>query len=294
LASEPMHAPAVDLAREYDVSAFVPAFASTLSSWTERSRALRDGPNRLPGHYNLPYGPGEAEQLDLFCAAPATHNAPLLVFLHGGFWRRLHKDDFAWVAPAYVQRGVSVAVVNYGLAPATTLETIVDQTRRAIAWLYSQADTYGIDRRRMVVSGHSAGGHLTCMAIATDWPALDAALPARLLAGGIALSPLADLAPLAQVPVLHNDLHFTPERIATLSPIHQMPVANTPLIGAVGGRESSEFKRQLALLADAWSDGWRGAVDMPADDHLSLCEAFAQPQSPLFEASLELIDVCRA
>jgi arylformamidase len=132
------------------------------------------------------------------------------------------------------------------------------------------------------------------MAIATDWPALDAALPARLLAGGIALSPLADLAPLAQVPVLHNDLHFTPERIATLSPIHQMPVANTPLIGAVGGRESSEFKRQLALLADAWSDGWRGAVDMPADDHLSLCEAFAQPQSPLFEASLELIDVCRA
>jgi arylformamidase len=286
-----MPAPGLDLAREYDVSAFVPAFASTLAAWGERARTVR---NDLPGHYNLAYGPGAAEQLDLFCADTGPHAAPLLVFLHGGFWRRLHKDDFTWAAPAYVQRGVSVAIVNYGLAPATTLDTIVDQTRRAIAWLYRQADAFGIDRRRIVVAGHSAGGHLTCMALATDWPALDRTLPARLVAGGIALSPLADLAPLAHVPFLHSDLDFTPERIAALSPIHLRPVADTPLIGAVGGRESREFKRQLALLAGAWPDCWRGAVDMPADDHVSLCEAFAQPQTPLFQAALELIEICRA
>jgi arylformamidase len=125
-----MPAPGLDLAREYDVSAFVPAFASTLAAWGERARTVR---NDLPGHYNLAYGPGAAEQLDLFCADTGPHAAPLLVFLHGGFWRRLHKDDFTWAAPAYVQRGVSVAIVNYGLAPATTLDTIVDQTRRAIA-----------------------------------------------------------------------------------------------------------------------------------------------------------------
>jgi arylformamidase len=208
-----MPAPGLDLAREYDVSAFVPAFASTLAAWGERARTVR---NDLPGHYNLAYGPGAAEQLDLFCADTGPHAAPLLVFLHGGFWRRLHKDDFTWAAPAYVQRGVSVAIVNYGLAPATTLDTIVDQTRRAIAWLYRQADAFGIDRRRIVVAGHSAGGHLTCMALATDWPALDRTLPARLVAGGIALSPLADLAPLAHVPFLHSDLDFTPERIAAL------------------------------------------------------------------------------
>jgi len=96
------------------------------------------------------------------------------------------------------------------------------------------------------------------------------------------------------VPFLHSDLDFTPERIAALSPIHLRPVADTPLIGAVGGRESREFKRQLALLAGAWPDCWRGAVDMPADDHVSLCEAFAQPQTPLFQAALELIEICRA
>lgn len=243
----------------------------------------------LPGRYDLQYGTSAIESLDYFPAANHAQDAPLLVFIHGGFWRRLHKDDFTWVAPAYVERGVSVAVVNYGLAPSTTLDEIVRQTRDAMAWLYGHAAELGFNRNRIVVSGHSAGGQLACMMLATDWPALDASLPNKLLAGCIALSPLADLAPLAHVPMLHNDLDFTSERIAAFSPARLKPIAGAPLIGAVGGKESDEFKRQLALIASAWPSCWQREIAMPADDHLSLCEAFAKPGTPLFNATLALI-----
>lgn len=278
--------PGIDFAREYDVAAGIPAFATILSTWSTEARIVR---TRLAGQLDLAYGPTAAESLDLFPATDTPETAPLLVFLHGGFWRRLDKDDFSWIAPHYVARGVSVAVVNYGLAPATTLEAIVDQSRRSIAWLYRHADRLGFDRRRIVVAGHSAGGHLAGMALTTDWPAIADDLPEQPLAGGILLSPLADLAPLARVPVYHADLNFTPQRIATLSPARLKPTGRAPVIGAVGDHESSEFKRQLAMQAAAWPESWKATVNMPDDDHLSLCEAFAEPTTPLFAASLSML-----
>lgn len=287
MASEPaLAAPAgTDFAHQYDVRAWVPDFAGSLAEWTARAGFARA---THPGLLDLRYGPAEAETLDLFLpAGDGPH--PLLVFLHGGFWRRLHKDDFSWVAPPYVDRGVAVAVVNYGLAPGTTLEDIVSQVRRSVAWLYRGADRYRIDRRRIVVGGHSAGGHLAAMALATNWPAAANDLPAELLAGGIALSPLADLAPLAAVPVLHADLDFTPSRVAGLSPCRLSPATSAPVLGAVGGRESPEFHRQLGMLAWAWAPVWRGTASMPDHDHLSLCDAFATPSSLLFRRSLALL-----
>jgi len=283
--------PGIDFAREYDVAAGLPAFATILSTWSRQARIVR---SQLIGQLDLAYGPTAAERLDFFPAAITAGLPPLLVFLHGGFWRRLDKDDFSWVAPSYTAAGIAVAVINYGLAPATRLEEMVAQTRRSIAWLHRQAERLGFDRRRIVVAGHSAGGHLAAMALCTDWLGLGDDLPKQPLAGGIILSPLADLAPLALVPALQADLHFTPERIATLSPARLKPNGEAPLIGAVGGRESSEFKRQLALLADAWPDSWKATVDMPGDDHLSLCEAFANPATTLFQASLSLLRSTKA
>lgn len=280
-------APGTRFADEYDVRATVPGFDATLAAWAARAATARAA---LDGRHGLRYGPSADETLDLFMPAQrGARGLPLLVFLHGGFWRRLHKDDFSWIAPPYVARGVAVAVVNYGLAPATALEDIVAQTRRSLAWLWRAAPDFGIDRRRIVVAGHSAGGHLTCMALATDWPALDTGLPAGLIAAGIALSPLADLAPLAEVPVLDADLDFTPGRIAALSPIRHAPASAAPLLGAVGGAESAEFRRQLALLAHHWRPVWHASVPMPGHDHLSVCEAIANPGSALFAASIGLI-----
>ena len=280
--------PGTDFAREYDVSIRVPDFAASLAAWGVRGKEARAA---HPAELDLRYGPAAAETLDLFLPAHGEGPHPLLVFIHGGFWKRLHKDDFSWIAPPFIERGIAVAVVNYGLAPATTLDEITAQTRRSIAWLYRKAAHYGIDARRIVVSGHSAGGHLTCMAMATDWPALAPDLPQHLVAAGIALSPVVDLAPLASVPVLDTDLDFNPERVATQSPILLQPATDAPLLGAVGGKESAEFRRQLALLANGWAAVWKGAVAMPADDHLTLCDAFARPDSALFEATIELFDV---
>lgn len=287
MASEPaLAAPAgTDFAHEYDVRAWVPDFTGSLAEWTARAGFARA---THPGLFDLRYGPAEAETLDLFLPSGLGPH-PLLVFLHGGFWRRLHKDDFSWVAPPYVDRGVAVAVVNYGLAPGTTLEDIVGQVRRSLVWLYRSADRYGIDRRRIVVGGHSAGGHLACMALATDWSVEAAGLPSTMLAAGFALSPLADLAPLAAVPALHADLDFNPSRIADLSPCRLSPATSASVLGAVGGRESPEFHRQLGMLARTWAPVWGGTVSMPDDDHLSLCDAFATPSSPLFGRSLALL-----
>lgn len=275
-----------DFAHEYDVRQWAPDSPGHQAGWTRRAAEARD---TLPGLRDLRYGPTEAETLDLFLPAPDTRPAPLLVFLHGGFWRKLHKDDFSWIAPPWVAEGVAVAIVNYGLAPSTPLEEIVAQTRRSLVWLYRQAGHYGIDAGRLVVSGHSAGGHLSCMALATHWPAQAADLPARMIAAGVALSPVVDLAPLAAVPMLHDDVDFTAERIAQLSPIRLTPATAAPLIGAVGGAESPEFRRHLALLAHCWSAVWQGTVPMPGHDHLTLCDAFADPHSALFKRSLELI-----
>lgn len=278
--------PGTDFAHEYDVRAWVPDFIGSLAGWGERAGRVRAV---LAGVLDLRYGSAEAETLDLFLPPPGSGPHPLLVFLHGGFWRRLHKDDFSWVAPSYVERGVAVAVVNYGLAPETTLEEMVAQVRRSLVWLHREAERYGVDRQRIVVSGHSAGGHLAAMALATDWSALASDLPTHLLAGGIVLSPLADLAPLVEVPVLDADLDFTPARVARLSPARLRPPTAVPLLGAVGGRESPEFQRQLAVLADAWCEAWRETVPLSEDDHLSLCDAFASPVSPLFQRSLALL-----
>ena len=276
-----------DFAREYDVRGSLPAFDAILADWGVRGRAALATANC---QRNLHYGPAAVETLDYFPVAKGKSGTPpLMIFLHGGFWRRLGKEDFGWLAPPFVSRGIAVAIVDYGLAPSTALEEIVAQSRRSVAWLHKQAERLGFDRDRLVVAGHSAGGHLSAMMLATDWTEVDPTLPARPLAGGIALSPLADLAPLAQVPELHADLDFTPWRIASLSPARLPQPAGIPLLGSVGGLESREFKRQLAVLAAVWPDCWAGGVDMPECDHLSLCEAFAAPESPLFEAAIRFV-----
>lgn len=279
--------PGTDFAHEYDVRGSIPAFDAIIADWGVRGRAALATANCKR---NLHYGPAVVETLDYFPVTGGTSGTPpLMIFLHGGFWRRLGKEDFGWLAPPFVSRGIAVAIVDYGLAPSTALEEIVAQSRRSVAWLHGHADPLGFDRDRIVVAGHSAGGHLTAMMLATDWAEVDPALPARPLAGGIALSPLADLEPLAQVPVLQADLDFNPWRIATLSPARLAQPTGMPLLGSVGGLESREFKRQLAVLAAAWPGCWIGGVDMPECDHLSLCESFAVPETPLFEAAIRFV-----
>jgi arylformamidase len=270
---------------QYNPRTQVPDFADYFARW---KASARDSRELLQGQLGLAYGAAPSETFDLFAADGAA--APLLVFIHGGYWRALDKADFSWIAPAYVAAGVSVAVVNYGLAPRTPVPEIVEQMRRASAWLYQNAASLGVDRNRIVCSGHSAGGHLTGMMLATDWARMSPGLPAHLFAAAVAISGLFDLGPLTQAEFLRHDLRLDLASARVISPAYLPLINDVSLLRAVGAAESAEFHRQSNLLAERWPTACSSELmDVPGCNHLSVCEAFATEGNPLFEATLALL-----
>ncbi|MEO3427868.1 alpha/beta hydrolase [Pelagibius sp. CAU 1746] len=263
---------------ELNLRARWPEHPQFFERWARDSAAVRD---RLSAHLDLAYGDGPAERLDLFPVEGAD-GTPLLVFIHGGYWQALDKGDYSYMAPAFVDSGVAFASLNYGLAPAATIGEMIAQTRRALVWLHRHAGAYGVDPARIVVAGHSAGGHLAAMAVSTDWPAFEAGLPAGLLAGGCSISGVYDLEPIRLS--YHNEvLHIAADEAAPWSPLHCLPAAGRPggappLLLAVGSEETSEFLRQHAEYAAAWQARGLplGEVDMTGLHHFSAVDALAQ------------------
>lgn len=270
--------------REYNARASIRDHPQIFARWAEQGAAARRLRACAP---DLHYGSLEAERLDIFHAHQS--DAPLLVFIHGGYWRSLDKSDFSWIAPPLLQHGVSVALSNYGLAPHTALEDIVRQQLQAIAWLYRNAERLRFDPNRIVVAGHSAGGHLTAMMMAALWQQFDSTLPSSLVKAGLTISGLFDLQPLMRAPFINADLKLDGNRARTLSPISMPCATAAPLITAVGALESSEFKRQSTEFGAAWSGNLVRHLELPHANHLTVCDELANPGSPLFDATLELI-----
>jgi arylformamidase len=271
---------------EYNPRLRVANVAEIFAQWKAKSEYAQTSLAHLA---DLRYGEAAAETLDLFPAAKA--GAPLLVFVHGGYWRAFDKADFSWIAPAYVGAGAAVAVVNYGLAPATPIEAIVDQVARACAWLYRQALALDIDRERIVCAGHSAGAHLTATMLTIDWPRHYVGIPQPPLSGVVCFSGIHDLRPLVRAEFLKADLQLDDERAWKLSPAFKKPLSTTPCVLAVGGRESDEFRRQTRLLFDAWHSALPcETFELPAADHFSICDEFVTTGNRLFEATRALLD----
>jgi arylformamidase len=270
--------------REYNARAAIPEHPQIFARWAEQGAITR----RLRACLiDLPFGETPAERLDYF---PTRQDAaPLLVFIHGGYWRSLDKSDFSWLAPPFVQHGIALALLNYGLAPQTPIEEMVRQQLRALAWLYRNGDRLGFDPERIVVVGHSAGAHLTALMMAALWPVYAADLPGSLVKAGLAISGIYDLGPLVHTPFVNVDLRLDARRARDLSPVHMPPASAAPLITAVGGLESSEFCRQNRLIASTWKAVHRRDVPMPGANHLTIMDELANPASPLFDAALELV-----
>jgi len=269
---------------QYNARAAIPDHPQIFARWRMASRAARDELRYEADYY---FGPSPAESLDLYPVA--ARNAPLLVFIHGGYWRSLDKQDFSFLVPAFADAGVAVAMPNYGLAPATSIESMVRQMLRALTWLHRTVPQLGIDARRIVVAGHSAGAHLAAMMLAADWPRWAPDLPPDLLRGAVCISGLYDLQPLVRAPFLQEDLRLTDETAQFLSPIRYRPGLATPLITAVGSEESIEFRRQNNLIRSAWPHCFRHDLPLPGRHHLASVEALGDPDHPLFHATLRLL-----
>jgi len=231
----------------------------------------------LPMRFDVPYGRHHAERLDIF--PPARPGlAPVHVFVHGGYWHRLDKADFSFVARAFPE--AATVVVNYALVPSVDMDELVRQVRASVAWVHANARTFGGDPERITVSGHSAGGHLVAMLAATEWREFSA--PAGILKAGCAISGLFDLEPI-RLCYLNDVLALTPESARRNSPVHLKPIGRVPLALTLGAHEGPEYHRQTSDLAAAW--GGHGApievIDAAGHDHFSIICELERPDTAL-------------
>ena len=274
---------------QYDVEASVEDFGVYVDFFLSNSGRVR---RKLKPELDISYGPTAAEHLDLYPArAP---DAPVHLFIHGGYWHSLSSKEFSFVAEGLVEAGVAVAVLNYDLCPNVTMTEIVRQNRAAVKWLHGNARRYNCDPDRISVSGHSAGGHLTAMLMATDWAGAWG-LPQDVVKSGCAISGLFDLAPF-QHSWLQPKLKLNAAEIDRNSPILHIPAAARPLIVTLGGDESAEFHRQSQDFLAAWTRaGLPGAyLDLPGLNHFTVLEGYMDRRSPLCSAILRQIEKTRA
>jgi arylformamidase len=234
----------------------------------------------LPMRFDVPYGTHHAERLDIF-PADRPGPAPIHVFVHGGYWHRLDKADFSFVVRAFRPAGALTVVLNYGLIPSINMDTLVQQCRAGVAWVHEHAPYFGGDPMRIFVSGHSAGGHLTAMLLATDWGSLGR--PDDVVKGGCAISGLYDLEPI-RLCYLNDVLGLTPDAARRNSPLGLAAPGSAPLILALGGDEGPEYHRQTNELAAAWRVAPDKLLDLTGHDHFSIVGELASPSSPLARA----------
>ena len=259
-----------------------PDFDEYLAVWEAESARVRDS---LDCILDVRYGAGPNMTADLFPAP--TSGAPIQVFIHGGYWRGMDKDVHSFPAEGFVAAGGAAVSLNYALAPAVTLDTIIEQCRTAHEWVADNAGRLNGDPDRIFVSGHSAGGHLTAMMLCTDWAARGR--PADLVKGGTAISGIFDLAPLMETSI-NDDVRLDAEAAARNSPIHNLPAAGAggPLIAAVGAAETAAFVAQNRAFAEAWqARGFEATVmEIEGLHHYNVVMEMGRPGSALTQAAL--------
>ncbi len=292
----PSAAPAPDSAwldAQYDNRARVPDFAAILDRWRAASALARTPASSPPGtRLGLRYGDGDGELLDLFPpTTPGAGAAPVLVFIHGGYWRALSREDFSFVAPAFNAAGALVVVPDYALAPAVSVEHITLQLARALAWVWRHAADHGGDPQRIAVVGHSAGGHAAAMLLCCRWKQLADDLPQTLLTRAMAISGLFDLEPLRHTTLLQPDLQLTRASVARLSPAF-FPRPKGRLYATVGAEESDEFLRQNSLIRDVWGPTSVPVCEtLPGANHFNILHRLVDPAGRLHDLALRLLDL---
>ncbi|MGI9501080.1 MAG: alpha/beta hydrolase [Geminicoccaceae bacterium] len=268
-----------ELDYEYDMRVRCPHFAETFATMDVHNKRMTTS---FESRIDMPFGESDLETLDIW---PGRGGSPILLFIHGGYWRAFDKKMFSFVAERFVEAGAAVVLNNYDLCPNVTMDDITAQNRRALAWIYKNAASFGGDPGRIHVTGHSAGGHLTAMLMATDWSAYD--LPFDVVNGAVPLSGLFDLEPLRRS-YLNADLKMDEEMTGRNSPIHHIPGWMPPTVVAVGGGETDEFRRQSRIYTDACrAAGFDVSyLEVGHHDHVNVAGEYRNKLSPLTAALL--------
>jgi len=214
-------------------------------TWLNEHLALSETAHRtLPCRLDIPYGDTPLQKLDIFPAAQPS--APVQVFFHGGYWRALDKNHYSFIALSLAPAGITTVLVNYDLCPAVTLDDIVRQVMKSVAWVHRNISAHGGDPRRIHVSGNSAGAHLAAMALQHDWAA--DGLPPDLVKGACCITGIYDLAPVLRIEA-NAEIRLTPEMIDRNSPLRQRPRTPAPVVVAVGGDETPGWIKQSSDYA---------------------------------------------
>lgn len=254
-------------------------------------RYIRDSAGvveNYPCTLDISYGEQAGERLDIFHPVDADGPSPVVVFIHGGYWRNKDKSDYRYLAPAYTEVGVTFVLLNYTLAPEASMDEIVRQNRAGLTWLATNVAEHGGDPDRMHIAGHSAGGHLVAMLMATDWSEL-AGRP-NVVAGGTAISGLFDLEPIQKC-YLNETLGMDAAEAHRNTPLHLTPSADVPLVLSLGGEETVEYHRQQDVFEATWAAELTSvnAVEMPGLNHYAVIDHLGHPGSGLYRAVMDQV-----
>jgi arylformamidase len=263
----------MDLEAEYNNRAKVSEHPQIREAWQRDATAFRA--SHPHADLDVPYGPTPRQALDIFWPTEAR-GGRLAIFVHGGYWQGLDRTMFSHLAAGLLAHGVAVAMPSYDLCPQVTLAALVEQVRDAAAFL---ARRHG---GRMLAIGHSAGGHLAAMLLATDWPARR--LPADTIRAALPISGLFDLPPLTHTTV-NDAVRMDDVEARRLSPLF-LPAPGRPIHAIVGGAEGIEYTRQTRSIAEVWGGTWQA---LPGRNHFTVVEPLEDPESEVVLKALSIL-----
>ena len=268
---------------EYDLRAAFPDYGKYFSDWRERSEVVR---RQFRPLLDLPYGGGAQERLDVFAARGS--NRPMMVYIHGGYWRAMDKSDFSFIAPPFLERDVPVALVNYTLCPQGTMSGIVAQMRAACVWLAEHAPRFGGRPRELHLVGWSAGAHLAAMMAASQWPRLGDGAPACEIKSVLAVSGIYDLHPIRHVSA-NDDLRMDDAEAQSISPLFTVPDPAVRLGIAYGALETPAFRTQSKGLAKRWNA--ESLLELEGRHHYAAMDDLGAPDGQLLRVAMSFAGV---